>query len=86
MEITKSLSFSTYTTLLVMLLSFLAANVSEAARLNRFDPGILMPTEQEEPDLDVDGDGNKVGTRWVVLVAGSNGYGNYRHHADVCHA
>lgn len=27
-----------------------------------------------------------VGTRWAVLVAGSNGYGNYRHQADVCHA
>ena len=23
---------------------------------------------------------------WVVLVAGSKGYGNYRHQADVCHA
>ena len=23
---------------------------------------------------------------WVVLVAGSSGYGNYRHQADVCHA
>ncbi|CAM0952711.1 unnamed protein product [Alopecurus aequalis] len=27
-----------------------------------------------------------VGTRWAVLVAGSNGYSNYRHQADVCHA
>ncbi|CAA6656202.1 unnamed protein product [Spirodela intermedia] len=26
------------------------------------------------------------GTRWAVLVAGSSGYGNYRHQADVCHA
>ncbi|PKI74241.1 hypothetical protein CRG98_005362 [Punica granatum] len=26
------------------------------------------------------------GTRWAVLVAGSNGYNNYRHQADVCHA
>ncbi|CAN6586163.1 unnamed protein product [Malus baccata var. baccata] len=26
------------------------------------------------------------GTRWAVLVAGSFGYGNYRHQADVCHA
>ncbi|KAL3721910.1 hypothetical protein ACJRO7_034282 [Eucalyptus globulus] len=26
------------------------------------------------------------GTQWAVLVAGSNGYGNYRHQADVCHA
>jgi len=23
---------------------------------------------------------------WAVLVAGSNGYFNYRHQADVCHA
>ncbi|KAL1435455.1 hypothetical protein MTO96_000130 [Rhipicephalus appendiculatus] len=23
---------------------------------------------------------------WALLVAGSNGYGNYRHQADVCHA
>ncbi|KAL4570892.1 hypothetical protein LXL04_026556 [Taraxacum kok-saghyz] len=26
------------------------------------------------------------GTIWAVLVAGSNGYYNYRHQADVCHA
>ncbi|XP_028804377.1 legumain isoform X1 [Neltuma alba] len=26
------------------------------------------------------------GTRWAVLVAGSSGYANYRHQADVCHA
>ncbi|ONK61017.1 uncharacterized protein A4U43_C08F25230 [Asparagus officinalis] len=39
-------------------------------------PEILMPTE--EADI--------TGTRWAVLVAGSNGYGNYRHQADVCHA
>ncbi|XP_044496400.1 vacuolar-processing enzyme-like isoform X2 [Mangifera indica] len=26
------------------------------------------------------------GTRWAVLIAGSNGYENYRHQADVCHA
>ncbi|KAL3721241.1 hypothetical protein ACJRO7_005968 [Eucalyptus globulus] len=26
------------------------------------------------------------GTQWAVLVAGSNGYENYRHQADVCHA
>lgn len=26
------------------------------------------------------------GETWVVLVAGSNGYFNYRHQADVCHA
>ncbi|GAB2223032.1 hypothetical protein Droror1_Dr00017167 [Drosera rotundifolia] len=26
------------------------------------------------------------GTKWAVLIAGSNGYVNYRHQADVCHA
>uniref|UniRef100_A0A2P2NZD1 Uncharacterized protein MANES_06G178900 n=1 Tax=Rhizophora mucronata TaxID=61149 RepID=A0A2P2NZD1_RHIMU len=26
------------------------------------------------------------GERWAVLIAGSKGYGNYRHQADVCHA
>ena len=36
-----------------------------------------MPSENEIPN------GGKI---WVVLVAGSNGYWNYRHQADVCHA
>ncbi|KAM7254155.1 hypothetical protein ACFE04_031837 [Oxalis oulophora] len=26
------------------------------------------------------------GKQWAILVAGSKGYGNYRHQADVCHA
>ncbi|XP_044462854.1 vacuolar-processing enzyme-like [Mangifera indica] len=34
----------------------------------------------------VNGDDDPVGTRWAVLIAGSNGYWNYRHQADVCHA
>jgi legumain len=33
-----------------------------------------------------DHDDDSVGTRWAVLIAGSNGYWNYRHQADVCHA
>ena len=32
---------------------------------------------------DVPDNGGKI---WVVLVAGSNEYFNYRHQADVCHA
>ncbi|KAA8525182.1 hypothetical protein F0562_006954 [Nyssa sinensis] len=35
---------------------------------------------------DSDGEDDAVGTRWAVLIAGSNGYWNYRHQADVCHA
>ncbi|KAG7584852.1 Peptidase C13 legumain [Arabidopsis thaliana x Arabidopsis arenosa] len=50
----------------------------------QFDPKILLPTEKTKPTADQDEDG--IGTRWAVLVAGSSGYGNYRHQADVCHA
>nr|XP_011465105.1 PREDICTED: vacuolar-processing enzyme-like [Fragaria vesca subsp. vesca] len=50
----------------------------------------LMPQEfPEELIIHVDrGSSNSDtnGTRWAVLVAGSMGYGNYRHQADVCHA
>uniref|UniRef100_A0A5B7AFE5 Putative Gamma vacuolar processing enzyme n=1 Tax=Davidia involucrata TaxID=16924 RepID=A0A5B7AFE5_DAVIN len=38
-------------------------------------------------DGNTGGDGDDyVGTRWAVLIAGSNGYWNYRHQADLCHA
>lgn len=46
-----------------------------ALRLNRWDQKIWMPTDQFEPEEDGEG----AGTRWAVLVAGSYGYGNYRH-------
>ncbi|XP_075508269.1 vacuolar-processing enzyme-like [Primulina tabacum] len=31
-------------------------------------------------------DDDSVGIRWAVLLAGSSGYWNYRHQADICHA
>jgi hypothetical protein len=34
----------------------------------------------------VDPDDSTVKSHWAVLVAGSAGWGNYRHQADVCHA
>ena len=33
-----------------------------------------------------DGDDDDVRWHWALLVAGSNGWGNYRHQADVLHA
>ncbi|CAL1401359.1 unnamed protein product [Linum trigynum] len=63
--------------LLLVTLSFLAGEAFPVK--NPFHPGIVMPTENGPDD-------DEVGTRWAVLVAGSNGYGNYRHQADVCHA
>lgn len=40
-----------------------------------------MPTAREEA---ADDEGQGVGTRWAVLVAGSSGYGNYRHQVMLC--
>ena len=63
--------------LLLVMLSFLHAQSGQAARLSPVEPRIRMPTEGDEPE--VDDDGQEIGTRWAVLVAGSSGYGNYRH-------
>lgn len=35
---------------------------------------------------DKSSDEEEAGTRWAVLIAGSSGFYNYRHQADVCHA
>lgn len=61
-------------TLLVVLLQSIVGG-REAVRLDRRESVIKLPTECDEP-VDVD---REVGTRWAVLVAGSSGYGNYRH-------
>ncbi|XP_074567301.1 vacuolar-processing enzyme alpha-isozyme-like [Curcuma longa] len=45
---------------------------------SRLDPVKVPTMSLEEVD--------STGTRWALLVAGSNGYVNYRHQADVCHA
>ncbi|XP_072968600.1 vacuolar-processing enzyme-like [Typha angustifolia] len=52
---------------------------------SRLDPTIRLPSDREVPRINRDDD-DAVGTRWAVLIAGSSGYGNYRHQADVCHA
>ncbi|OXA60434.1 Legumain [Folsomia candida] len=51
------------------------------------EQGNLLPKIKQ--DAAVARDPYKVngnGTIWAVLVAGSNGYYNYRHQADICHA
>ncbi|XP_050378819.1 vacuolar-processing enzyme-like [Argentina anserina] len=68
----------------VFLLLLTIFGMSSAQSLN------LMPQEfPEEFIIHVDKSSRNSdtnGTRWAVLVAGSMGYGNYRHQADVCHA
>ncbi|KAL6986072.1 legumain [Sarracenia purpurea var. burkii] len=63
---------------LAVLLPVDAARSGGTGRLNRWDQVIRMPGEDDGPESN--------GTRWAVLVAGSLGYANYRHQADVCHA
>ncbi|MCO5586576.1 hypothetical protein L7F22_040517 [Adiantum nelumboides] len=48
-----------------------------AARPVSSDPYIRMPTDRST---------DEESTKWAILLAGSSGYGNYRHQADVCHA
>jgi legumain len=42
----------------------------------RLEPTIRLPSERAAAD---ETDDDAVGTRWAVLIAGSNGYYNYRH-------
>ncbi|KAG2660193.1 vacuolar-processing enzyme beta-isozyme 1-like [Panicum virgatum] len=69
--------------LLVVALAAAGAGAEEV----EWDPVIRMPGDKEPAAAwgggEEDGGG---GTRWAVLVAGSSGYGNYRHQADICHA
>ncbi|KAF3324581.1 vacuolar-processing enzyme [Carex littledalei] len=61
-----------------ILLFLIAASIADS----RPDPLIRLPSDLTEQSSGDD----SVGTRWAVLIAGSNGYGNYRHQADICHA
>jgi legumain len=60
----------------------LALSASVAREISD-DDLIRLPSESSK-FFDVEDDA--VGTRWAVLIAGSSGYWNYRHQADVCHA
>ncbi|XP_024958795.1 vacuolar-processing enzyme-like [Cynara cardunculus var. scolymus] len=62
---------------ILLLLALSIANVVHARFIA--DDFIQLPSEKRDSD-------DLVGTRWAVLLAGSNGYWNYRHQADVCHA
>ncbi|RYR59884.1 hypothetical protein Ahy_A05g025841 isoform B [Arachis hypogaea] len=65
-------------------------HTAQATRLldsSNWDPKILLPSQLDNESAPVDDQEEEAaGTRWAVLVAGSSGFGNYRHQADVCHA
>lgn len=68
--------------LLLCSLAFGRQIIDDLIRLPSDHSSILDRAFPRTDDLDDD----SVGTRWAVLIAGSNGYWNYRHQADVCHA
>lgn len=43
------------------------------------------PEAYDQQDF-IDGDDVSIKAHWALLIAGSNGWGNYRHQADVAHA
>ncbi|XP_057478445.1 vacuolar-processing enzyme-like [Actinidia eriantha] len=67
-----------------VILLALSASVAIGGR-EIHDDLIRLPSEASRFFRRGDAD-DSVGTRWAVLLAGSSGYWNYRHQADVCHA
>jgi legumain len=70
------------------LLLALSAAAAGAGAKRTWEPVIRMPGEVVEEEVATVPRGSEgteeeekdgVGTRWAVLVAGSSGYGNYRH-------
>ncbi|KAI4380877.1 hypothetical protein MLD38_007016 [Melastoma candidum] len=81
MATTTTTSLLAYSLVVVLLLAGIASGGRRAG-----DGFIRLPSDSESGFLGrKPGDGSS-GTRWAVLIAGSNGYWNYRHQADVCHA
>ncbi|XP_074286945.1 vacuolar-processing enzyme-like [Silene latifolia] len=66
-------------TIILCILSLLA-QISES-RITQETLATVFKTSKHSPSPTTD-----QGTNWAVLIAGSNGYGNYRHQADICHA
>ncbi|KAM3368906.1 hypothetical protein ACQJBY_017052 [Aegilops geniculata] len=72
-------------------LPFLAAAAAAAdPAKGNWEPLIRLPTEKGAAPAPAPAPAAPAAeegvTKWAVLVAGSSGYGNYRHQADVCHA
>ncbi|CAH8274537.1 unnamed protein product [Arabidopsis lyrata] len=69
--------------LLVLLVSLVAVSTARSGP----DDVIKLPSQASRFFRPAqDDDDSNAGTRWAVLVAGSSGYWNYRHQADICHA
>ncbi|KAH9626253.1 hypothetical protein KSS87_017210 [Heliosperma pusillum] len=63
---------------IILCILSLLTQISES-RITQEILGTVFKTSKDSPTTDQ-------GTNWAVLIAGSNGFGNYRHQADICHA
>ncbi|KAF5741617.1 vacuolar-processing enzyme-like [Tripterygium wilfordii] len=70
-----------YAVVLVLLTTLLLSSFV----VNGFGNARSIKSDSSQSEIDHK-DGKIKGRRWAVLVAGSSGYWNYRHQADVCHA
>ncbi|XP_042478927.1 vacuolar-processing enzyme-like [Macadamia integrifolia] len=72
----------------VLLLCLLSVSILSVDARNSVGDVLRLPSEMTKfPGRSGNcDDDDSVGTRWAVLIAGSNGYWNYRHQSDVCHA
>ncbi|XP_043705645.1 vacuolar-processing enzyme-like [Telopea speciosissima] len=74
----------------VLFLCLLSVSILSVGARNRVGDVLRLPSEMTKviggSGDNNDDDDDSVGTRWAVLLAGSNGYWNYRHQSDVCHA
>ncbi|KAF5468077.1 hypothetical protein F2P56_012258 [Juglans regia] len=76
---------------IVVVLLLLGLYGSAAARRYPTEDHLRLPSEASRffdrvSGVVDDDDDDTSGTRWAVLIAGSSGYWNYRHQADICHA
>ncbi|XP_030948088.1 vacuolar-processing enzyme-like [Quercus lobata] len=77
----------------VVVLLFIGLSGSVSAGRDLVGDILRLPSEASRffgrghgADVADDIDDDSSGTKWAVLIAGSNGYWNYRHQADICHA
>ncbi|KAK1372565.1 Vacuolar-processing enzyme [Heracleum sosnowskyi] len=70
----------------VVVLVLISISVFVESRHDIVGDVLKLPSEVSSFFRPVADDDDSVGTRWAVLIAGSNGYWNYRHQADICHA
>ncbi|KAL0908063.1 hypothetical protein M5K25_022531 [Dendrobium thyrsiflorum] len=77
----KAVALFSIAAICVSLLSLLSFHLLPSYA--RLDPVLRLPSEISGRRLEAGGD-DSVGTRWAILIAGSSGYGNYRHQEDNC--